>query len=525
MSNIEDRDIEQKIFTNIQSSPLSNGAPDFLLSSLIKLGRSYLQNKHTSYLGNAIKMMRPFAGSICRMNGINTYNEMIATDPEVAKSVGTLHLAATSNETQFGAPKTFVSKEDQVSADNAAEFMNQMVEQMDIPFDLERGKTLYDEIRYGNGIAELNYGKGYGKLKDYLVIKEVRTAKLDDVVFITDSFNRIIGYAPYGFPGVLAPLDSWMPADGFITYLFDVLDTQRKREDAILSTQMLPKYKCLHLQWKPISGDPKGLALLDAAFQPWWAKQQIITILLYFIEEWAVPRKKGKLAEKVDKVKLYDAYGAEIIDANGIPKTREPLPAMHEAVETWGSGGTIITPNGYELAIEEADPVMIEALMKAADWFNREISSAITYQFLSAGQGQKSGGEKGVSSHRDVLSLLILKLKNDQSMAIREQICKPIIAANFGKASKRFAPKVDLGDADGFPVGLDEMGFLAQSMPTFFTPEMFPEVGRKVGIPYIASANTVKVKRSAVKDANSLAAILSTKLNCSEGSFAIQVEG
>lgn len=515
--------LAEQIVTNIPASPLASNSPDFLTASLIKLAESYLQNHEVAYLGHAIKMLRPFAGRICKSNGIETYDEMIATCPEVKKGVNVPYLAATSNEIRFGAPRTFETTKDQESANNAAEFMNEMLEQMDMPFGLERNKLVYDYFRYGNGIAELEFGKGHGKLKDKIVVRQIRAADIKSVVFITDAFNRIIGYAPYGFPGVIAPLDSWLPADGFITYLFDAFERQRDREDALLSTQLLPKYKCLHLQWEPRSNDPRGDALLDAAFQPWWAKQQIIPILLYFIENFGIPRKKGVLGEKSDTIQLYDATGQPIL-VNGIPKTEKALPAFFNQLATWGAGGAMAMPYGFTGELEQADPLMIDGFLKSIDFFNREISSSITMQFLSSGQGQKSGGEKGVDSHRDVLSLMILKAKNDQSLAIREQICKPMMAANFGKATKKFAPKVDLGDADGFPVSLNEIGFLAQSIPDFFTKEMYPEIGRKVGFPYIDGGNKTVMKKSAIKDVNALSAILQTQIGCQQGAFTVEFE-
>lgn len=519
---MSERDFEQKIVTNVQASPLASATPDFLISGLIKLGRSYLQSKNVAYLGNAIKMLRPFAGSLCKAQGIETYDEMINTCPEVNKAIEVLHLASTSNETLFGAPKTFPTSREQQMAENAARFHNEMLDQMEISFDLERQKCVYDALRYSNGICELEYGTGYGLLEDKVVIKQMRAADTKDVVFVTDSFNRVIGYAPYGFPGVIAPLDAWVPADSFFTFLMEHYEAE-KRHQILNDTKILPKFKCLHLQWGARSNDPRGGSLLDAAFQPWWAKQQIMPILLYFLEHWSVPRKKGNVAEKVDYVTLFDANNEEII-VNGRPKQVPALIKFTEELDKWGAGGTLATPFGYDSELLEANPQMVDVILKALDFFNREISSAITKQFLTSGQGLKSGGEKGVQSHRDVLSLIILKLKNVQSVGIREQISKVLTRANFGKASTKYAPKVDLGDADGFPVSLDELGFLAQSMKGFFTEEMFPEVGRKVGFPYIPSKRKVRFKKSAAKDVAQLTALLQGQLACGEGTFTVEFE-
>lgn len=519
------RDLKQAVVTNIQASPLSTSTPDFLSVSLINLAQSYLQTRNVAHLGHAIRMMRPFAGSLCRANGLETFNEMIRTDPEIKKNIHLLYLASTSNTTSFVPPETFATTREQAYADNAASFMKEVKEQMEYGLDAERQKMVYDMLRYGNGIGEITYQTGYGRLKDRLTIEGVRSVDLRTCVFITDAFNRIIGYAPYGFPGVIAPLDTWLMADGFITLLFDHFENQRDRVNATLETQMLPRHKVVHLQWLPCSDEPRGEALLDAAFQPWWAKQQIIPILLFLIEQWGVPRKKGELSERPDEQAVYDDAGDAVME-NGVPKIEPPLVALQKWLSNWGAGGAMSVPKGYGLDIMQANPGMGELMLKAIDFFNREIDSAITNQFLTAGQGGKSGGEKGVQSHRDVLSLMIMYLKNIQSRGFREQMSKVLIGSNFGKASKRFAPSIDLGDSDGFPVSLDEIGFLAQSMPNFFTDSMMPEVGRKVGMPFIPGQNKVKLPKSAAKDVVTLQNIINSQLACAgNGNFTIEFEG
>lgn len=517
------KQIEERILTNIPASPLASATPNYFAASLIKLGQDYLQTKNVAHLGHAIKLLRPFAGEICRMQGLAAFDEMIRTDPEVKKSIGVLYLAATSNTTTFIPPKTFTSVPEQENSIRAANFMEEVKEQMDYSFDDERSKLVYDVLRYGNGIGELNYTTGVGRLKGKLTISGMRAADLKDTVIITDSFNRLIGYAPYGFPGIIAPLDTWLTADGFVSLLFDSFERQKDREEAILSTQMLPRHKCVHMRWLPTSSEARGENLLDAAFQPWWAKQQIIPILLHLLEEWAVPRKKGSLSEKPDIQRQFNADGTPVT-VNGEEQTIPPVVGLFNQMETWGANGSIAVPYGYDIDIFQANSSMGDLLLKAIDFFNREISSAITNQFLTSSQGAKSGGEKGVQSHKDVLSLMILALKKIQSSAIREQISKVLIRANFGKAAARYAPAIDLGDSDGFPVSLDEIGFLAQSMPDFFTDSMLPEVGRKVGMPYIKGTNRIKMKKSAAKDVNALQAILQSQLTCNSGSFSIDFE-
>lgn len=472
-------DTDQTIGIPVPASPLTARAiPDTYLLTQMQLARSYLQTRDVSYLGHAIRMLRPLGGRICAKLGLDGYDEMIATDPQVAQGIDILYMALSSNTLSFGVTENTGNDE---AAQGALSFIREVHGQMDCDFDEERARIAYDLIRYGNAFGEIEYKQGEGELKGHLTIKEVHAVDPKDVVIITDSYNRIIGYAPYGFPGVTAPLDSWVPADSFISYMFDAFDSQQRRDGFINDVEILPKWKVWHPRWQPTASDPRGKALLEPALHPWWAKQQMMSVLLLLVEEWGTPRKVGKLAEKSDSVCLYDAAGRPITDPQtGMPAMRDALPALLEVLQNSAGGGSIALPYGYSLDVLEADPAMLEAILKAIEFFNTEISKAVLKQHLASDEG-KRGSEKGVATHGDILSLLIIHGKSTIARTLQQQVFKPIIGANFGKINSHFTPTVDVGDGDGLPLTLLEVGVLQQA--GYFSPDQLPKLDRRVGVP------------------------------------------
>lgn len=497
---------KQNVYLPIPASPLIDSAvPNTYLRSTMDLGRSYLQSRNVSYLGHAIRMLRPIGGRVCAKLGLTGFDEMIQTDPQIAQGVDVLWMSSTANNLSFGASE---NQENSELSEGALRFIRTMYGQMESDFNAERAKMTYDLIRYGNGFCELEFGQGKGNLDGYLTLKEIHAVNPNDVIIITDSYNRTIGYAPYGFPGVTAPLDSWVPAEGFISYLFETFDSQDKREDYITDVKIIPKWKVWHTTWQTTSSDPRGNALLDPALHPWWAKQQVMSVLLMLIEEWGRPRKVGKLAERADAVCLYDANGNPVLGMDGMPATRDAMPVLLETLMGSSGGGNIALPYGYEVALLQADPKMLEAILAALDYFNIEISKAVLKQHLASSEGQR-GSEKGADSHGDILSLLIQHIKNTISRTARSQIFQPIIAANFGTEFRDYTPTADIGDADGMPINLSEIGFLTQA--NYFAPDQFASLDRRIGVP-VRNSNSLDLPKSALKNAETLNMLLAGKL-------------
>lgn len=469
---------DQRIFLPVPASPLTSSTPNSYISAMVRLSQSYLQNRDVSYLGHAVRAIRPLGGLAVAKMGLGVYDQMVATDPQVAQGIDIIQMASTSNELKFSSSIGSNSENERELGEGGAGFVGEMFNQMDCDYDEERQKAVFDLVQRGDGFLELEFKTGQHELKGYMTIDSWHAVDAEDVIIITDSFNRIIGYAPYGFPGVTAPLDSWVPADSYITYLFDAYETVEKREEALADVKILPKWKVCHFRWQPRSKDPRGRSLLDAASQPWWAKQQIMSVLLSFIEEFGVPRKKGTVSEKAEAVCLYDAKGNPVINAaTGQPVEQDPLPNLLGALYDSPSGGNIALPYGYEVGILEANPQMLEAIVKALDFFNIEISKAILKQHLASSEGQR-GSEKGADSHGDILSLLILYCKSIQRRTLRE-VVKSLIVSNFGIENRRYTPNIDIGDADGLPVTLSEIGFLTQA--NYFAPSQFTDLDRRMG--------------------------------------------
>lgn len=466
---------------SVPASPLVSSMPTVDLQSMVELGRSYLQNRDVSYLGHAIRMSRPLGGKTCAKFGLAGYDQMIETDPTVSQGIDILYMAATANEVKFGAndsPGRDIDK-----AQGAANFLSLIWDQLKGDPEGARAQLTDSLLRYGNGFLEIEYGPGKTeRLQNYLVATDVHHVAVENVVIITDTYNRIIGYAPYGFPGVTAPLDSFVPVESYSSFLMDTLPTEQARNAAIADTKILPPWKVIFARWRAIAGEVRGASLLEPAFQPWWAKQQMMSVLLMLVEQWGLPRKTGRVSERTDSVCIYDASGNPIINpSTGLPVQVDALPAMLKVLDNSASGGSIALPYGYDVNLLESDPEWAVAIIRALDFFNIEISRAILKQHLASGEGAR-GSEKGATAHGDILSMMILHAKKIVAKALRLQFARPLMQANFGTSgSSEYLPTIDIGDADGMPLTLSEVGFLMQS--NYFAPDQLPAIDRRIGVP------------------------------------------
>ena len=83
--------------------------------------------------------------------------------------------------------------------------------------------------------------------------------------------------------------------------------------------------------------------------------------------------------------------------------------------------------------------------------------------------------------HQDILSLFVIGIKNWQKRILMRDFVRPLVELNFGPNSLPLAPKIDIGDGDGFPLNPFEVSQLQGVQ--WFSPSQFAEVDRLLGLP------------------------------------------
>lgn len=492
---------EEIVLTHLSKSPYFGHKRGDTLASLVDASRRYLRTRSNYHLQSAIQMLP--MNDHC---SLHQYLEMYRTEPIIAQAVDILFMAGGNSEIRPTAPESILAQRNPDLADNAINFMELVYAYMEDDYNETLQKVNLDTILYGEGMAEIMWDEGYGELHGRRVPTRLDSVELGQAVTLIDDGNRIVGYAPYGIPGVFAPMGTWLPIADLAEQLLEIAESQERREAALYNFKLLPKWKVFHQRWMPASDPRLVLRLLEPGRQAWWAKQQVMAVLMALIDE-AQGLRVGTTQANAQEVCLYDANGMELL-RDGEPVTCKPEPALVAQIANSFGGGTVGLPNGSDVKIVQPSHEMIRAVIEAANYFSQEISTAVAKQFLATAQGAR-GSEQGAQSHRDMLGMLIAHSQNRQSMTIYTQIHRPTIIGNFGADAAPYAPEVDLGPPSGMSRTPDEIGLLNQS--GYFDEAQLPSIDRQLG--FVARRKSdVVLPTSARNDVNQLAAILSQRL-------------
>lgn len=488
------------------------------MASLVDIGARYMASQEAYWLGKAIRLVSTQVSDLCRGQGLRFYDEMVRTDPVVSQSLSILKMACSANIVSANPCRTFRDAMHNERAAQATEYVRDALDLTDESFDSERTKIVGDALRYGEGMGELTYDSAGGRL--YLDSLDAFDTEL--ALTITDSFGKTLGYAPRGIAGIMTPVNSWIPIEQLALNALEQVDTEKGRVSLVYDTVFLPRWKVYSVKWdEQTSVNRTPDRLLDPAIQAWWAKQQMMAVLLSYVDGYALPKEYGTTSQGAKDVCLYDANDQPIIDNTtgeqmSVPPERAMLRSLHKA----RGGGRMAFPNGYKVDQLQGAPEWVDSILKALDFFNAEISRAITAQFLATSEGQR-GSEKGAESHRDMLALRVSSFKKYEANEIRRQIFRPLVIGTYGNDWRRYTPIADLGDANGLPLTLEEVGFLNQS--NYLSADQKPEIDRKLGLP-VRNVETVTVPRSARGDIQKITMQVTAALQAGKDNVFFNVE-
>ena len=445
-------------YTQIQPSPY---APDTTVVGRVvtqaDISRDYVATSFMSYLPILQALPHVF-DDLTKEFGIDVYERM-AYDSEIAASIDVLTLASCINPPRFISP---VSTDDP-RYDEAlciAHFFEWMFRDMRVPFNNARHALVDSALKFGSSVAELDYAVKQWDGNDYLTISAVRPKELKETAFVVDGFRSIVGIIPTRIPHLTLPIGSYIP----LSWQSDGLQAQDK-----VIKHLLPRSKFLILTWRPKADDPRGTSALRAAYTPWYAKQQILNEFLSWLAKFAQPSLWATTAP--------DAMPQCITLPDGREIRTEPTDVLLQALVQFKNASVMALPHGSQVnAVNMTGSGGI--FLDAVAWANTEISRAILKQHLATGEGEHQVRASS-EVHQDVLSLIIIFLKNWQADAIRRDIVRPLTIANFGDAE--LAPIVDLGDGDGFPVSTDEVARLMSS--GYLSPDQLAALDKMLGLP------------------------------------------
>ena len=318
------------------------------------------------------------------LGGSSTYKRMLL-DPQVKACLSTKKFAALSQHWEIHAASE--SPEDIQIADFVRSVLaNMRSSVLDTLYDV------LDALAFGVSIVEINYalietGPNAGKVG----LASLRSKDPSGFVFETDAFATVT--ALRGVNG-----DAY-PPDKFLRYAW------------------LPQYE-----------SPLGQSDLQAAYKPWFVKQQLLKWWAKYLEKFGLPTVMG----------TYDpnkGYG---------PDQQRELLAIVAQVH---NESAVVLPSDMHLGLLETARAQSAGFAEAIEYLDRAIAKSILGQTLTTDSTSNGSSYALGSVHRDILGFYVAKLKRDlEETVIGAQLLAPLVAYNFGPNAA--CPKFVLGTPD-----------------------------------------------------------------------------
>lgn len=425
------------------------------------LARQYVASRLGFGIAPILSSLPNASDDITQEFGVSIYDR-IKQDAEVSAALDVLVMAATSSKAKFVPPTNKDGVVDPL-AQRMADYFDWMAGEFATPFNEWRKAIVEDALSYGSGVGELLFSiEEGGEWDGHYRIADVRPLCMCDTSFVVDNFNRIVGIISHKQPGLTMPIGAYVP-------LISSELSQEAKQNRL--NAVIPRSKFTIFTWNPKCSDPRGRSVLRPIYAAWYAKQQIINLMLDWFKKYSQP-----------SIWATTPQGAQVIcevDDKGNEKRTDPTQKLLEALMSFQNSSAIAVPFGSEihtLDMSKGGDIFLSAISMC----NREITRGIQMQHLATSDSEHMARASS-GTHQQVLSLYILQLREWQSETIRRDIVTPLVLANWGKEYAHLAPSVDLGDGDGFPIDTTDVALLGQI--NWFTEEQKPKIDKVLGLP------------------------------------------
>jgi hypothetical protein len=409
---------------------------------------------------------------------MQVYQQML-TDPTIYATLGVYRMAIIANGWEI-VPSLTRADSDYDVAVKMRNFVQENIENLDTPYDNILEQHL-NALAFGSSINEMVFFVEKGMLR----LKDIRDKPLQNAIFVVDSFYNTVGILTQRFPGQNFPAGSYIPID------FSAIGMTKPNEVFDISNVipgMLPRSLFSILTNEIKLNDERGHSALRAAYQPWWLKQQIVAEHLKMLSQFGSPSVVGKTAPNAVAQQFVDPNTLNpILDpATGLPVQRSAEQILAQVLESLQNGSSIVVPSGSEVTTLETQG-QGEAFINALNFYDRQITEAISYQSLATQEGTHQARASS-ETHQDILSIGILRRKQWLAVQQRREVFRRLLMYNFditGKKIARYIPKLNLGLGDGFPMSPQAIAALMSS--GYFgqvpDPSQMEHIDERLGLP------------------------------------------
>lgn len=437
-----------------------------------------ISNRFMSLLPT-ISSLPAWSDDITERFGPEIYERMYK-DSEVSASLDMLVSASTSQGIRFIPAISASGGPLHKKSQRIADFFTWMISDYitDVSFDEVRTSSILNALKYGHNISEMTFGAvPDGKYRNHIALQTIRDATIREYSIVVDNFNNVIGVIPaVNRVGIGSGTEQFIGSflDNPHITINDITSSNQDKQRLVnyFRNSLVPRQKFIFYTWRPVANDPRGTSAIRSAYTAWWLKQQITNEMLSWLEKFSQPSIVGTTPESAQEICEYDAAGNVI---SRITPTNQLLTQLRK----FQNSSAIAVPFGTKVNLLTSTG-QGQVFLAALQYANQEIARAILKQHLATSEGIHQS-RAASTVHQDILSLIIISIKNWQIRTLMRDFVRPLTILNFGPESLKLAPKIDIGDGDGFPLNPFEVSQLQGVQ--WFSPSQFSEIDRLLGLP------------------------------------------
>jgi hypothetical protein len=436
-------------------------------------------NIGTTWYLNLARSLPPYIDSLEEKKGVDIYERMMATDPQIAANINVFKASVIENGPSFTAAISDTDNPDFQQAQFIKDWCAAIITDLGHSID-DILWNMTDAFIVGNKVAELvyEYSDQYWHLParedkhgktlpipteapagvggPQLILKDIKVKPRRSLGFLCDAYMNILGILGQ-IPGNFYPL---MP--GMVYASIDNIPN------------LLPAEKFMILAFRPHDSDPRGVSMLTPAYNAWYIKQQLWTEYSRFLSQMAGGMVLGQPSPS--------AVPLQIQNADGSPtgETATPAEAMLQVLQKAKNGAVLVTESGSTVDVKFPAGGG-EAYLQAFTLLNLEMIKAILHVSLATTEGEHNS-RAASEVHADVLSILIRQAKGAVERMLKD-VLRRMVKYNYGEDAIRFTPNVSLGSVNTADMA-SLMAVIAQLVGSgYFTADQMPQLDELLKLP------------------------------------------
>jgi hypothetical protein len=330
----------------------------------------------------------------------------------------------------------------------------------------------------------------------------VKPKKRERIVLYVDQIGNFVGALPAnGFVGIPSVTKLPNGASGAPASI-DVTNPQ--------IDLLIPAEKFLILTHEEEDGDINGHSLLDAVYDWWFIKTQVLPALLKYLVQFGGPSLILTAGDNAQDEPILDAKGEQKTDpASGEPLIQSAVQKLFQAGLQFFGGSLLALDHGATAETLFAGgngEAFINTLRYLIDV---EITQAMLGSSRAVQESQH-GSKADTSGGKDILDIIVEYYRNYFEAALDEGLSKAWTRLNYGEQNVWMAPKCALGAPPQ-----EDLGTTATAFSTLINAGAVPDEHwawwfAKIGAPSV-DIRAFLAKKQAVDDAAALAAQESAK--------------